>query len=179
MKAVPYEIERKYLIRRPDEQWLRSRAEASLIEQTYLLENEVEGRARVRARTTGDKTVYTHTVKRRVNDLRAVEIERVIEKEEYDRLLKNADPDRRTILKTRFCLPYEGQMFEIDLYPFWQTKAIMEIELEDETQPVTLPPEIVVLREVSSDRRYSNAALALLLAMEHEGEPDPERMILA
>ncbi len=178
METVPYEIERKYLIRRPDEQWLRGRAEASDIEQTYLLCNEVEGRARVRARTTGDKTVYTHTVKRRVNVLRAVEIEQVITKEDYDRLLDLADPSRRTIRKTRFCLPYEGQMFEIDVYPFWQTKAVMEIELGDEAQPVTLPPEIAVLREVSSDRRYSNAALALLLAVEHEGEPDPERMII-
>lgn len=164
MENVPFEIERKYLIRRPEEDWLRTLPDRSEIVQTYLVTPEDGGRARVRKRTRNGATVYTHTIKRRVNDLRAVELEREIDAEEYEKLLERADPKRRTLYKTRCCLTYRGQLFEIDLYPFWTDRAIMEIELEDESQPVELPPEIELMEEVSSDRRYSNAALAKWLA---------------
>ncbi len=164
MDDVPYEIERKFLIRRPDEMWLKTLPDRSEIVQTYLIEPEGGGRARVRMRTRNGITTCTHTIKRRVNELRAVELEREIGREEYDRLLEQADPTRAPIRKTRCCLPYRGQLFEIDLYPFWDDRAIMEIELENEEQPVALPPEIELIREVSSDRRYSNAALAKWLA---------------
>ena len=36
----------------------------------------------------------------------------------------------------------------------------MEIELSDENEPFSLPPGILVLRDVSADPRYKNAALA-------------------
>ena len=57
-------------------------------------------------------------------------------------------------------LPYDGKDFEIDVYPFWQDKAVMEIELTDEMETVMLPPEIEIIKEVTGDRRYTNAALA-------------------
>ena len=36
----------------------------------------------------------------------------------------------------------------------------MEIELSEETETVKLPPEIEIIRDVTADRRYTNAALA-------------------
>ena len=164
LNSEPFEIERKFLIRRPEESWLSTLSDRSEIVQTYLTGPEGGGRARVRKRSRGNKTEYTHTVKRRVNDLRAIELEEIINAEEYEELLKQADPKRKTLYKTRCCLPYRGQVFEIDLYPFWEDRAIMEIELRDEEQAVDFPPEIELIAEVSSDRRYSNAALAKWLA---------------
>ena len=32
--------------------------------------------------------------------------------------------------KSRYCLTYEGQYFEIDLYPFWKDNAIAELLTE-------------------------------------------------
>ena len=57
-------------------------------------------------------------------------------------------------------LAYEGKELEIDVYPFWQDRAVMEIELTDEAEAVALPPEIEIIKEVTRDRRYTNAALA-------------------
>ena len=57
-------------------------------------------------------------------------------------------------------LAYEGKEFEIDVCPFWQDRAVMEIELADEAETVALPPEIEIIKEVTWDRRYTNAALA-------------------
>ena len=55
---------------------------------------------------------------------------------------------------------YENQYFEIDVYPFWKDKAIVELELSDEHQPIVFPKELKVIKEVTDDPAYKNAALA-------------------
>lgn len=95
-----------------------------------------------------------------VNALTRVETEERLTEKEYLRLLMEADPSRRPIRKTRYCLTYENQYFEIDLYPFWEEEALMEIELASETAPVKLPPFLKILREVTGEEAYTNAALA-------------------
>jgi len=157
--AVNFEIERKYLIYMPDSNLLEQSAEMTEITQTYLL-SEKGTTARVRKRGTDGKYTYTHTEKRRVNDIKRVETEREISPEEYRQYLQSADPGRNVIYKKRFCILYEGQLFEIDVYPFWTDRAIMEIEMEHEQQSVKLPPFVKLIREVSGDRRYTNASLA-------------------
>lgn len=160
MNQNGYEIERKFLIRRPAAAWLEANCQGSDIIQTYL-KTETPGHSdRVRRREGKNGVVYTHTVKRRISDLRREEQEREISEEEYLALLQRADPERRSIEKRRYVLACEGKEFEIDVYPFWQDRAVMEIELADEGEPVTLPPEIEIIKEVTQDRRYTNAALA-------------------
>ena len=160
MNQNGYEIERKFLIRRPAAAWLEANCQGSDIIQTYL-KTETPGHSdRVRRREGKNGVVYTHTVKRRVSDLRREEQEREISEGEYLALLQRADPERRSIEKRRYVLACEGKEFEIDVYPFWQDRAVMEIELADEGEPVTLPPEIEIIKEVTQDRRYTNAALA-------------------
>ena len=159
MDTLPYEIERKFLIRRPDERELARLGEGTRITQTYLrCEDGVTERVRMRGREGA--WVYTHTVKRRITDIRRVELEREISREEYLRLLERADPERRPIEKTRYCIPYAGQLLEIDLFPFWDDRAYLEIELKDESQSLSLPPELEIIREVTDDPRYTNSALA-------------------
>ena len=160
MNQNGYEIERKFLIRRPEEAWLEKSAQGSDIIQTYLKTEAAGHSDRVRRRAGKDGVVYTHTVKRRISDLRREEQEREISEAEYRTLLQRADPERRTIRKRRYVLPYDGKDFEIDVYPFWQDRAVMEIELADEAEAVKLPPEIEIIKEVTRDRHYTNAALA-------------------
>lgn len=160
MNQNGYEIERKFLICRPAAAWLEENCQGSDIIQTYL-KSEAPGHSdRVRRREGDNGVVYTHTVKRRLSDLRREEQEREISEAEYWALLQRADPERRAIRKRRYVLAYEGKDFEIDIYPFWQDRAVMEIELADEEEAVKLPPEIEVIKEVTQDRRYTNAALA-------------------
>ena len=160
MNQNGYEIERKFLIRRPAAAWLEANCEGSDIIQTYLKTEATGHSDRVRRREGKDGVVYTHTVKRRISDLRREEQEREISEREYLALLQRADPERRSIEKRRYVLAYEGKDFEIDVYPFWQDRAVMEIELADEAEAVKLPPEIEIIKEVTRDRRYTNAALA-------------------
>lgn len=158
--ATPYEIERKYLIRMPDLAWLASASERSHILQTYLLPSQKGASERVRSRETNGRIVYTHTQKSRISDMRRIEIEREIGREEYESLLLRADPERAVIEKDRYCLREGEYLYEIDVYPFWSRQAVLEIELTDESQSFPWPEQIICLREVTDDRRYTNSALA-------------------
>ena len=95
-----------------------------------------------------------------MSDLKRVEIERRLSQSEYLKLLMDADTTKRQIRKTRYCLTYENQYFEIDVYPFWSDKAIAEIELSDENAPIAFPPQLKVVKEVTDDPSYKNASLA-------------------
>lgn len=160
MERVGFEIERKFLIAMPEEEWLFRKASRRLsLLQTYLKGTDNES-ARVRQITEKGSTIYVHTVKRRISAIRREETEKEISEKAYRGLLLAADPDRRPIRKTRYCIPYDGHILEIDVFPFWKDKAFLEIELSTENEAFTLPEEICVLREVTTDSRYTNAALA-------------------
>ena len=159
----PFEIERKFLIDYPDIKWLESLPNCQRIEiiQTYLKSGRDE-EVRVRQRGFDGHYIYFQTTKRKVSDMKRVEIERRLSQGEYLRLLMNADTSRRQIRKDRYCLTYENQYFEIDVYPFWNDKAIAEIELSDENADIKFPKQIKVIKEVTDDESYKNASLAKL-----------------
>ena len=103
---------------------------------------------------------YYRTSKRRINALTRIEVEEQLGREEYLDLLREADQSKTPIKKTRYCIPYDGHVIEIDIYPFWTDKAIAEIELERENEAYSLPEQIHVIADVSGDERYSNYSLA-------------------
>ena len=166
MDGIPYEIERKFLIKYPKPEFLARCDDISTIEQTYLVPGERGGTERVRKRGREGAFVYTHTEKIRINDMRRVELEEEISREQYEGFLERADKSRSKIAKQRICYYYKEQMFEIDLFPFWQDRAIMEIELRDEKQAVSFPPELEIIKEVTSDRRYTNSSMAAAVPYE-------------
>ena len=157
----PYEIERKYLIEYPDIKWLESLPNCQRIEiiQTYLMSDQDE-EIRIRQRGFNGSYIYFQTIKRKVSGAKRVEIETRLSEKEYLSLMMEADTTRRQIRKSRYCLMYDNQYFEIDIYPFWKDKAIAEIELNDEKAEVRFPKQIKVIREVTGDESYKNASLA-------------------
>ncbi len=159
--SVPFEIERKYLIEIPDISWLEDHPAVTKSEiiQTYLVASEGEER-RVRMRREGDQVTYFYTVKRKITAVTREENETVISKEAYQERLSEADPNKRPLEKTRYCLPYKGLCIEIDVYPFWSYQAIAEMELDSENTPVCFPPEIKVIREVTGEKAFKNSELA-------------------
>ena len=157
--SVNTEIERKYLIARPAEDYLASLSRTE-IAQTYL-KNEMEGvTERVRKRGLDGEFVYTHTTKKRIGFMSSMEDETEISEEEYISLLKRADPDLNTIFKTRALIKEGAFTFEIDVYPFWTKQAVMEVELPSEETEFSFPETVTVLREVTGERAYSNARMA-------------------
>ncbi len=162
-EPVPMEIERKYLIRYPDSKWLEGLPNCRKVDiiQTYLIAKEGE-ELRVRQRGENGHFTFYRTYKRPVDDLKRIEIEERLTQEEYLALLMEADPSKHPIRKTRYCLTYENRYYEIDIYPFWNDRAIVEIELSNEAEEVSIPKEFSVIKEVTYDESYKNAALAAM-----------------
>ena len=157
----PYEIERKFLIDYPDLEWLENAPNCRKVQiiQTYL-HSDGEDEVRVRQRGEDGHFIFYETIKKKISNLKRVEVERRLTENEYLQFLMNADIDKRQIRKDRFCLTYDNQYFEIDIYPFWKDRAILEIELNDENAEVRFPPQIKVRREVTEDERFKNSNLA-------------------
>lgn len=158
---IPIETERKFIIRMPDEAALLGLqgCKSSRIVQTYLRSDE-HVTERIRKREYADKIVYTHTIKRRISPMSSLEDENEITQEEYKLLKQRKDPKKRKIKKIRYAIPWHGHIAEIDVYPFWERQAIMEIELNDESDQIELPDFVTVLREVTGDKAYSNNSLS-------------------
>lgn len=167
----PIETERKYIIRIPDIATLRrcERYSASRIEQIYLLSDPGKTR-RIRRRLTRGRTVYTETTKIRISPMSCFEQEHRISEQRYQQLKALRDPARVTVRKVRHTFYVGRQMFEIDIYPFRRNSCVLETEIPDESTVVTLPPFLQVIREVTGDRRYSNAALACAVPEDWEEE---------
>ena len=165
---TPIETEVKYLIRMPDVNILLAQESVTVknIIQTYLLSSNNSTR-RVRKVTKDGKTTFIFTEKTRISSLSAFEDERSITKEEYHKLLLESDPARTPIEKTRYVFPFDGHTIEIDVYPFWCDRAILEIELASEEEKYSLPSFISVIKNVSEDSRYKNARLAKSIVFEN------------
>lgn len=163
--SPPLEIERKYLIAPPDIALLCAQEGVRVreIEQVYLRRAGGLSR-RVRRSIENGKTVYTYTEKRRLTNISCEENEREISFSEYVDRLREADPEKAPICKTRYAIPYAGHLLEIDVYPFFGDRAILEIELGSEDEVAEIPPYLTVLRDVSNDTRYKNTNLARYVA---------------
>ena len=100
--------------------------------------------------------------KRRISAARREENESEISREEYLELIRSADPARRTIIKTRYCVPVNGLTAEVDVFSGMTEFAVCEVELPSEDAPFALPDFLTVIREVTDDPRFTNAAMALV-----------------
>lgn len=152
-----YEIERKFLIEYPDIDFLSKiyDVDSTEIVQTYL---SGDSSSRIRKRGRDGNYVYTMTVKQSITDVVRTENEKTLSEDEYNKIL--SERGEHTVEKTRHCFPYENQLIEIDVYPFWNDKAILEIEMPSFDSQYYIPPEITVIREVTSEPRYRNAVIS-------------------
>lgn len=160
-EPMPFEIERKFLIKYPDVVKLASLENCRKVDiiQTYLQSPEGVER-RVRQRGLDGSYIFTETTKRKVTDVKRVETERRITEREYLSLLNEADTDLHQVRKQRYCLMENNNYFEIDVYPFAKETAICEIELASEEQKFFIPEFIEPIKEVTGDKAFSNRGIA-------------------
>lgn len=161
-EPLPTEIERKFLIKKPTAEQIESLGCISTtnIIQTYLKKNCNVAERRVRQR--GDKEngfSFYYTEKTDVAPGVRIENERRISKDEYLQLLTEADTFLHQISKTRHCFVYNKRYFEMDIYPFSDEYAILEIELNDINEAIDFPP-LSIVKEVTDDHKYRNFNLA-------------------
>lgn len=165
------EIEHKYLIKGPTSwsdlaQLFDGIVDVWRISQTYLIPEKGEPSVRIRKTVkglTGDTDTVFHFNKKKPTGDTGVheETEHKITDKQYQKLLKEADPKKCAVEKIRFVFKWHEQIFELDLFKgHLKGLAILEIELNDKDDKVELPPFLKVVREVTSNRRYTNFSLA-------------------
>lgn len=155
------EIERKYIIEMPKDDLLSSLPcqKRSSIVQIYLASHDGVTR-RIRSRKYESGIRYFETVKRRIDKISAYEDEKEISKSEFNEKSKEIKEGTTPIIKDRIEFSYSGKVFEIDIYPAWSNTAIMEVELNSAEEEVKIPDFIKIIKEVTGERKYSNAAMS-------------------
>ena len=155
------EYQRKFLIRYPDLDWLNSNPFARRVEvsEHYTFR---QGDQEMRLRRCGTDGHYTYyqTSRRTFSGLRRAEVEKRLEKKRYLRILESLDPSVEQLEKVRYYLIYDRQYFSVDLYPFLDDVALVNVELAEEDQEIRFPPELEVIREVTEDPSYASYTLA-------------------
>ena len=158
----PLETKRKYLIVRPDLDKLEQRPNCQRVEITQAyLRSEIPGEMiRIRQRGRDGNYVYFKTRKRKIEGMKRIEMEERLTRHEYLDLLMQADPDYRPIRKERCCLSENGLYYNIDVYPQWDDRALMDVELYSADDHVVFPEGIEVIREVTGEKEYTNPYIA-------------------
>ena len=112
------EIERKYLIKMPDEEFLATIEGATVtdITQTYLVPVIPTFTERVRKAERNGRTVYTYTLKFGHSRSMRHEQEEALDEKKYLSMLKQADKNLTPIKKRRWKIPMKNGLFaEIDI----------------------------------------------------------------
>ena len=151
------EIERKYLVQAsslPDlNQFIKKR-----IVQGYL-QSDTETTIRVRL---SDDIAFL-TIKGKSKNLSRQEFEYEIPTEHALELMKLCGD--KVVAKTRYLIPYEGKMWELDIFKEKLDGLLLaEIELQSETEAFEIPEWIS--KEVSLEHQFFNSNLSVLTAAE-------------
>ena len=168
-KVIPYNTSKyntpkkceKYIIKIPDMEKMRSLSSYtnSDIEQIYL-ESDPGVTRRIRSRTSSLSTVYTKTVKRRIDSLSCLEDECEIDEDTYKSLSLEMKKDTSPVYKVRHTFVFNSQLFEVDIYPEWQRTCILETELPSRDTEIDFPDFVEIVRDVTGVKEYSNASMS-------------------
>lgn len=149
------EIERKYLVL--DHSFVDQATRVYRIEQGYISLSPT-----VRVRIRDEEGFLTIKGESDASGLVRSEWEYSIPIEEAEGLMHLCG--ERLVRKLRYLVPYEGELWEVDVFQGRHTGLVVaEIELPSSKHSYALPSWVG--REVTSDKRYYNAALSLRLEL--------------
>jgi len=152
------EIERKFLLNDLPFEELQAAKPHRILQGYLFLEEERE----LRVRRFGNRFYITQ---KSGSGLVREENEQEIEESLFDIVWPFTEGKR--LEKLRFSLTQEGYHCVVDVYNGNLTDLmVMEVEFETEAQARSYTPPTYVVREITEDKRFKNASLALF------GKPD-------
>jgi adenylate cyclase len=147
------EIERKFIVPDPPQGVL---GRGSAIQQGYLSIEPVEVRIRSR-----DGEAHELTVKS-LGGLARTEVELALTRDQFDELWPLVGA---VIEKTRYVTDQDGRTLEVDVYGGkLDGLVVAEVEFPSEREATSFVPPEWLGREVTTDLRFRNAALAIASA---------------
>lgn len=159
---IPIEAYKKYLVSMPDLSMIEKESNFSKVDITriYLLNDENQNERSILQRGQFGDYAFYYSEKRHYKGFDRIEVERCLTKNEYVSLIGQADTRLKQINKTRYCFVWNNKYYELDVFGFWQDKAILKVQLTDRDSVVELPKFLNVIKDVSNDMSYTNYSLA-------------------
>ena len=161
----PLEIEYKFLIRYPDISILSTQPEykCEKMLQLYLELPKAENgfdKCRIRKVESKDDVRYIKTFKQSLSDMTRIEIESEISEDDFVALSRYLRKGYNPIEKYRHSFVCNGFTYEVDVFPFWNDRAYLEIEVDSENTKPPIPDFLHIIKDVTADKRYRNTSLA-------------------
>ena len=150
-------IEKKYLIKMPDlEQLLKNKHCRKVhVKQHYLIDETKKEKEKIVLRRENNKNFYY-----KVNKKDNVKYSNSITADQYINKLEDENKKFYNIYKDRYYYIYDSRCFKIDIFPFWDDKAILEIDILSEREQIKFPKFVEILEEVTEIEKYKNYYLA-------------------
>ncbi len=161
----PLNIKRRYLIRYPDTAALDLSPNCQRVDifQAYLKSTVPGEIIRIRQRGINGNYLYFMSRKRKVDNDKIIEMEERLTENEFHTLLMQVDHEYQPIHKLRYCLSENGLYYNIDIYPQWEDKALMDVELYSGTDQVPVPGAVTLIREVTGEKEYTSLYMAKVI----------------
>lgn len=154
----PFEYKKRYLIEYPNISELEKENVKKIeIYQTYLKYNDDE-KIQIRKRGLNGDYIY-YQIRTRIQNKQLLQIEKRLTKQEYEEKLANLDTKYKQLKRIRYCFSKDDNCFEIDTYPFWNDKAILNIHLQDMNDKITIPDSLKLIEDVTNSKEYLNSEL--------------------
>lgn len=150
-------IEKKYLIKMPDlEQLLKNKHCRKVhVKQHYLIDETKKEKEKIVLRRENNKNFYY-----KVNKKDNVKYSNSITADQYINKLEDENKKFYNIYKDRYYYIYDSRCFKFDIFPFWDDKAILEIDILSEREQIKFPKFVEILEEVTEIEKYKNYYLA-------------------
>ena len=160
---MTHEIERKFTVKWPLDTILAHSppVRRAQISQAYFSDSG-DWTVRIRQKVCEGEATHYLTMKKRVNNIRCIEMETKITPEFYESMVLQCGP---ALTKVRYEIPAEdGHLWEVDAFdqPELDGLVLAEIELSDEDTTFQMPEWADT--DVSDKKRYKNARLVKRLS---------------
>lgn len=162
-EPFPLRSQRKYLIEKPSLEQLAQHTSFSVtnVMRTYLNQSEFGAERRILQVGQNGDFVYYYSERRILANGEIAEQEEHIDEKNYLALLMDADTRFHPLGCKQISFIYCNQNFRIDLYPFSDDHAVMQLDLTSVSEGIVLPDFLSVIREVTDDPSYRSYAISL------------------
>ena len=149
----PYESQKKYLIKKPDLEYLNKLNNCNKVKVIEIYLNQEKNQiSKLIQRGINSNYTYSKITK---NLDKLVETETRLSQDAYIEELINIDTSKKIIIKDRYCITINSIYYEIDIYEHLEDKAICEVELTRK-EDINLPSFIEVIDDITNKEEYTS-----------------------
>ena len=149
----PYESQKKYLIKKPDVDYLNKLNNCNKVKVIEIFLNSDKNHI-TNLIQRGINSNYTYS-KISKNKDKNVETETRLTQDAFIDNLTNIDTSKKIIIKDRYCITINSIYYEIDIYEHLKDYAICEVEITKDEE-LNLPSFIEVIKDITAHEEYTD-----------------------